>query len=82
MFPFFFFFWPFEIILGTDVPILGAYVCKAPVWTQNILFHENKPKKIDDVISYNIFNNYSTSPIGLWVKTPWDREGERNNCFR
>ena len=54
MFPFFFF-WPFEIILGTDVPILGAYVCKAPVLTLNILFHENTPKKVDDVISYNIF---------------------------
>ena len=37
------------------MPILGAYVCKAPVLTLNILFHENKPKKIDDVISYNIF---------------------------
>ena len=39
MFPFFFFFFfsPFEIILGTDVPILGAHVCKAPVLTKHPL---------------------------------------------
>ena len=30
-----------------------------------------------------IFNNYSSSPNGLWVKSHWLRahEGERNNCF-
>ena len=41
-----------------------------------------------------IFNNYSSSPNGLWVDSPWGRtpngllrywlrgyEGERNNCF-
>ena len=37
-----------------------------------------------------LFNNYSSSPNGLWVNSPWGRnfgywlrghEGERNNCF-
>ena len=37
-----------------------------------------------------IFNNYSSSPNGLWVNSPWGRrprywlrahEGEKNNCF-
>ena len=30
-----------------------------------------------------LFNNYSSSPNGLWVNSYWLRghEGERNNCF-
>ena len=36
-----------------------------------------------------LFNNYSSSPNGLWVNSPWGRRGywfrgyesERNNCF-
>ena len=38
---------------------------------------------INKYIINMIFNNYSSSPNGLWVNSYWLRghEGERNNCF-
>ena len=54
-----------------------------------VLFVEGHLKRWN--VWRRIFDNYSLSPNGLWINSPWGRtqngywlrghEGERNNCF-
>ena len=38
-------------------------------------------KRVKRLYGHRLLNNYSSSPNGLWVNSPWGHEGERNNCF-
>ena len=60
--------------------LIHSYVTSKVDFCNSLLYGVPKLRKLQSIQNSvaRLFNNYSSSPNGLWIKA---HEGERNNCF-